>query len=181
MPKFHALLAGAATLFAAAAGAATPEWRTTTVDLPDGSKAEIKYVGDIPPKVSVTMPVVQDPRSAVVEDLTADMAEEEVDGGVPRARRVIQAPPAPIMPQPVPPQLVVAGEAPKGSTYQYTLITTGADGRVCTQRTEWKSRGRDKAPEVRRSDTGDGCATMSEPPAASAPAHEPLPVDPDAF
>ena len=60
------LLAGVATVsFAVAAPvAAEPapagqEWHTTTVALPDGYHAEIRYFGDVPPQVTVAMPTGQ--------------------------------------------------------------------------------------------------------------------------
>ena len=141
------------------------EWRTTTVDLPDGSKAEIKYVGDVPPRVNVSVPGAQEPRSALVDDVAP--ADDEAET-VPRARRVVQTRLAPT-PAALPaaailaPQLIIPADAPRGSTWHYTLITTGADGRVCSQRTEWTVRGRNQAPAVRRSDSGDGCAGLSPP------------------
>ncbi len=160
------LLATVATLLtASAAGAATQGWRTTTVDLPDGSQVEIDYAGDIAPKVRVSMPVVQETEPVLVEDRRDDVAY----GGIPRARRVIQPPqpgyvseaPVAQVPQPAAPQFVVAGDATKGSTYEYTLITTGADGRVCSQSTEWTSRGRGQDPAIKRTDRGEGCAAMN--------------------
>lgn len=193
MPRSHAILLGgaAALVCASAASASTDRWNTTTVELPDGSTAEIQYVGDIPPRVSISAPVVQD-TGAVIEGAAG---QEIAYGGLPRARRVIQAPtqPAPaisapaIPAQPAPPQFIIAGDAPKGSTYEYTLITTGADGRVCTQRTEWTSRGKGREPEVKQRDAGDGCATLAAPPASPAPA--PVltptpriePIDPDSI
>lgn len=182
-----ALLAGAAVLVNAgaafAAEPASPEWHTTTVALPDGSHAEIRYAGDVPPQVTVSMPV-QDRRAA----LTGKVADEVdgVDGSIPRARRIIEAHPAQPPSQATLPQLVVSGDAPEGSTYEYTLITTGADGKVCAQRTEWTSRGRGKEPQVRRDDTGEGCAAAapSAPaptPAPMAPDHKPIRIDPDAI
>ncbi|MBV1686947.1 hypothetical protein KRR38_04475 [Novosphingobium sp. G106] len=191
MPKhFAVLLAGAAGLFGAGsafAAPAGPEWHTTTVALPDGSQAEIRYVGDVPPQVTVSMPVVQK-RHAQADEVPDKV--DGVDGGIPRARRIIQARPNPPPPQATLPQLVVSGGAPEGSTYEYTLITTGTDGKVCAQRTEWTSRGRGKDPQVRRDDTGEGCASAApspEPapsapvPAPPAPDHKPIRIDPDAI
>ena len=156
MSRLHVIaFAGAAALSATAAFAAAPEWRTTTVALPDGSQAEIRYVGEVPPQVTVSMPVVQQPQAAVVEAETAD-------AGILRARRIVQPPqPTPLVPPPAP-QLVIA-----------------ADGKVCAQRTEWTSRGRGKEPSVRRTDTGEGCAALLVPvaPLPAAPAITPLNPD----
>lgn len=190
MPRVHAaLFAGAAVLAAGTASAATGQWHTTTVDLPDGSVAEIQYLGEVPPRVTVSMPVVQD-------DQADEIAEYEEDDALPaatRARRVVQArpQPRPAAPYPAAPQFIVAGDVPKGSTYEYTLITTGLDGRVCAQRTEWRSRGKGKEPEIRRSDTGEGCAATSgggpampasvPVPAPPIPRPKIVPVDPDAI
>ena len=189
MPKHPAILLIGAVALVSATAPASPEWRTTSVALPDGSRAEIRYVGDIPPQVTVSMPVVQDPHTAVADEGADEV--EDVDGGIPRARRIIQARPSRAAPQATLPQLVVAGDAPKGSTYEYMLITTGTDGKVCAQRTEWTSRGRGKDPEVRRNDSGEGCASAaltpapSAPPSSapppSAPPQKPVRIDPDAI
>ncbi|MFA7603762.1 MAG: hypothetical protein WCY29_12205 [Novosphingobium sp.] len=149
-PRITCLAGATALLLAEAAGAKPLEWRTMSVDLPDGSVAQIRYVGDVPPRVSVSIPVVQGEAAAE--------AVEEAYGGLPRARRVVRAPPAAPAAPPAPPQFVVGRDMPRGSTYEYTLITTNPDGKVCTQRTEWRSRGPGREPEVRRGDTGDGCA-----------------------
>ncbi|MCW1431317.1 hypothetical protein [Novosphingobium sp. JCM 18896] len=179
MRSFQAvLLAGGALLASAgAAQAADPQWHTTIVEMPDGSDIEIQYVGDIEPRVRVAMPVVQGASPAAVEPEGTPIAY----GGIPRARRVIQ-PPTPGVSQYAPqyaapvasvaaaPQFVIAGDQPKGSTYEYTLITTGADGKVCQQRTEWTSQGKNKEPRIKRVDSGEGCAGLIAPPPVSAPA-----------
>ncbi|RZK03861.1 MAG: hypothetical protein EOO76_01155 [Novosphingobium sp.] len=185
MPRFQAaLLAGAAILTSAtAAQAADPQWHTTIVEMPDGSDIEIQYVGDIEPRVRVAMPVVQGASPAAVEAEGTPIAY----GGIPRARRMIQPPApgvsqyapqyaAPSAPLSAPPQFVIAGDQPKGSTYEYTLITTGTDGKVCSQRTEWTSQGKNKEPRVKRVDSGEGCAGQIAPPPVSAPAMTPVPA-----
>lgn len=185
MPKLHSILLGGAALVCASAAQAAPapQWNTTTVELPDGSQAEIQYVGDIPPRVTISQPVVQD-TSATIDDTRGD---EVAYGGIPRARRVIQAPAvSPASPEPAPPQFIVSGDAPKGSTYEYSLITTGADGKVCTERTEWTSRGKGKDPQIKRTNSGEGCATLNAPltPAPvppAQPAPRVKPVDPDSI
>lgn len=158
-----ALLAGVSAAFCAGAAiAAEPQWRTMSVDLPDGSVAQIRYVGDIAPQVTVSMPVVQG--GEAVE--TIERIEERVaNGGIPRARRVIQPPPAYAY-QPEPritpvPQFVVADDQPWGMSYTYSVITTNPDGKVCTQRTEWMSRGAGREPRITHTDTGEGCAAPS--------------------
>lgn len=167
MPRLKTALFGVAAVLAGAGSAVaqTPEWRTTTVDLPDGSRAQIRYLGDVPPQVTVAMPASRRDRAARTED-PIDAAS-----GIPRARRVIEAPsgvPAP----PAEPRLdyVFPADAPSGATYNYTSITFGADGRACVRRTDWTSRGRRKAPDVARTDSGDGCLAASAAPAAMAPA-----------
>ena len=192
MPKHHAaLLAGAATLAFAIlspAAAVGQEWHTTTAALPDGSTAEIRYAGDVPPQVTIAMEPAPDWRRRAAGGLAQD-AWTEADagyGGIPRARRIIQPRAAPAAPQAALPQFVVPKDAPRGATYHYTLITTGTDGKVCVQRNEWISRGRSKEPEVRQSNAGEGCAgtralPAPPPPPQSAPAHPPIQVDPDAF
>lgn len=190
MPRFQAaLLAGAVLASASTAQAADPQWHTTIVEMPDGSDIEIQYVGDIEPRVRVAMPVVQGASPTAVEAEGTPIAY----GGIPRARRVIQ-PPVPGVSQyapqyapqygvpatglPAAPQFVIAGDQPKGSTYEYTLITTGADGKVCSQRTEWTSQGKNKEPRIKRTDTGAGCAGLIAPPPAApqyAPAPAPVP------
>lgn len=188
MRKYHSVLLASVALICASAASAAPglQWHTTTVALPDGSQAEIQYVGDIPPRVSIAQPVVQD-TSASIEDTRG---EEVAYGGIPRARRIVQRPSAeapgmaPAPQEPAPPQFIVSGDAPKGSTYEYSLITTGADGRVCTERTEWTARGKGKQPQIKKTNSGEGCAALSAQP-GPAPVPQPAPriqpVDPDAI
>jgi hypothetical protein len=136
-----------------AAAAAQPAWHTMSVELPDGSIAEVRYVGDIPPRVMVAAPVVQDVAPASYR-------------GIPRARRVIARPEAQPQARPEPeptPRLIVAGEMPRGTSYEYSLISTDPEGRVCTQRTEWTSRGYGLEPKITHSDIGDGCAVQTGP------------------
>jgi hypothetical protein len=181
----RALFAGIAAIASATAAGAAEQWNTTSIALPDGSVAEIEYLGDVPPRVTIAAPVIEyaEPGEAL------EYEYEDADAALPvatRARRMVEPRPAP---SPEAPQFVIAGDAPSGSTYEYTLITTGADGKVCTQRTEWRSRGPGNEPETRRSDTGDGCEEASAP-LAPAPAPAPegaiprpriVPVDPDAI
>lgn len=164
----------AGLLGVSAAGAAPPEWRTMSIGLPDGSVAEVQYVGDIPPRITVSAPVVQD---VPTTEAVGDLGDDVVYGAMPRARRIVQAHPQPGLQQSESPQLIVLGAAPRGSRYQYTLITTGTDGRACTQRTQWLSRGPGKEPEVTRTDTGYGCAAAG----GAAPWLEAAPFDPDLF
>jgi hypothetical protein len=135
------------------AAAAPVQWHTAEVALPDGSVAEIQYVGDIPPRISVAMPVVQ------AEAAAQDGGGDGASGSIPRARRLVQArPDAPAAAgYTPPPPFIFAADTPAGSTYEYSLITTNVDGTVCTQRTEWTSRGKGKEPEVKRRDIGEGC------------------------
>lgn len=138
----------AMTPLGSGAVAAQPAWHTMSVELPDGSIAEVRYVGDIPPRVTIAAPVVQD-------------VEPQAYPGIPRARRVIARPEAPpqLVAGPAPsPQLIVAGEMPRGASYEYSLISTDPEGRVCTQRTEWTSRGYGLEPKITHTDIGEGCA-----------------------
>jgi hypothetical protein len=180
-----ALFASIATIAAASAAGATEQWNTTSVALPDGSVAEIEYLGDVPPRVTISTPVID----YAEPDDALGYGDEDANAALPvatRARRVVEPPSAN---HPDAPRFVIAGDAPSGSTYEYSLITTGADGRVCTQRTEWRSRGPGREPETRRTDTGDGCEDVS-PALTPAPAPAPegpiprpriVPLDPDAI
>lgn len=177
MPKrYTAMLACPALFLAGGAIAAPLEWNLATVALPDGSVAEIEYVGDIPPRVTIAVPVVQDSRAS----------GNASNDAIPAARRVLHAPPPSqaVAPEGQSPERFVR-DMPAGSTYEYTLITTRADGKVCDQKTEWTSRGPGNDPSVRRIDTGEGCAAVAPPPAPRAPnppapAHPPVRIDPDA-
>jgi hypothetical protein len=191
-----ALVAGLAAMSLVGTAGAAERWNTTSVALPDGSVAEIEYMGDVPPRVTIFEPEFADDRAAddfdyrEYEDDYDDVEYDAADAAPPvatRARRFIQ--PRSAVPEPYPdvPQFVVAGDPPSGSTYDYTLITTGADGSVCTQRTEWRSRGGDEEPEVRRTESGAGCADAAGDfapapvPDTAIPRPKIVPVDPDAF
>jgi hypothetical protein len=177
MVKLHsAMLAGAAMLsFGGSALAQSPEWRTMAVDLPNGSTAQIRYAGEVPPQVTVAMVTPQDQRDRDFYECYdaygyfghySPCFRHGGDHARHAARRVIQAPSSNAVGlQAMPQQFVVPAGSPRGSRYHYMLISTAPNGQVCTQRTEFLSRGPDKEPLVTRTDS-EGCAAISAPPPA---------------
>lgn len=187
MPKLRtAVIAGAATLLlASAAYAATAQFHTMSVDLPDGSVAHITYAGDVAPKVAVAanpaeyLGVAADPFLAMDQDFArvsaimqaqrqdmmrqvAAMQRQGVAGG--------QAAP-----------FVVTGTMPAGAEYSYTMVSTSNGGKSCTRTVEWRSNGVAKVPQVTRASAGDCGAVKAgegvKPVPVSAPARA-APIDP---
>jgi hypothetical protein len=177
MAKLHtAMFAGIAILsLAGSAHAQAPENHAMSVALPNGSTAEIRYVGPVAPQVTVAMATPPDAGDGPFYECYDAFGyfghyspcfrhggHRERDA----AKRLVAPPPQSrvVGPQGMPPQFVVPEHAPRGSRYHYMLISTAPDGQICAQRTEWLSRGPGKEPQVTRTDTGDGCAAMAVPP-----------------
>jgi hypothetical protein len=186
MPKLRtALLAGAGTLlFAGVATAATAKFHTMSVDLPDGSVAQIQYVGDVAPKVSVVPVAAEDaayadPFAAMDADfarVSAMMEQQQED--MMRQVALMQRDAAT---SGQPGQFVVTGNLPAGTSYHYTMVSTSGGNGTCTQSVEWRSDGSGKQPQVMRTSSGDCGAVKSgegdKPVPVSAP-QKVTPVDP---
>ena len=176
------VLAGAASVVVAGAAlAATGKLKTMQVDLHDGSVAQIEYVGDVAPKV-VLLPAPQaapvlDP-FAELDRMTAQM--EQQHAMMMQQMAALQQHAASGSGQPG--QVVVTGNMPAGSSYQYTVVSTSnGKGGSCTQTIEWNSDGSTKEPQVTRASSGDCDAVKpnDKPVPAAAPQAEPAkPFDP---
>jgi hypothetical protein len=170
MQPIALLACAAALLCGGAAVAAAPEPRTLAVDLPDGSVAHVTYFGEVAPQVTVAMLPPQDPPEGVFYECYdaygyfgyySPCFRHRLGS---RGKGPVELPPNAVVLESLPPQLVVPANAAPGSRYHYTVISTAPDGRVCTQRTEWRSRGRDREPLITRTDVGEGCVALMPPP-----------------
>lgn len=187
MPKLRtAMIAGAATLlFAGVAVAATANLHTMQVSLPDGSVAQITYVGDTAPKVAIAPVDAQaaasaDPFAAMDRDfarVSAMMAAQHQQAMQQVAAMQQQAAAAGAQPG----KVFIAGTMPQGSSYSYSVVSSSNGRGSCTQSVEWRSDGAGKEPQVTRASSGDcGAAKSGEgdkPVPVSAP-QKAQPVDP---
>jgi hypothetical protein len=186
MPKLRtAVIAGAATLlFAGAAIAATTNLHTMRVSLPDGSVAQITYVGDTAPKIAIEP----------VDALPAAFAEPfaAMDRDFARVSAIMEAQRQQAMQQVValqrqaavgaqPGKVFVPGAVPAGGSYSYTVVSSSDGQGSCTQSVEWRSDGTGKQPLVTRASSGDcGAAKGGEgnKPVPVAAPQKAAPVDP---
>lgn len=185
------VLAGSAIFLLAAGGTAlaTGKLKTMTVDLNNGTVAEIEYAGDVAPTVKV-VPV--GPLLAAAPDPVTDMDRVFAEMEARRAQMMQQvaemqrqAAAAGAQAGQAPGQMVVTTSMPSGSTYNYTVVsTTSANGRSCTQTVHYSSDGKAAEPKVTKATSGDCDAvkTSEEAIPASAPAQKqpsPQPRDPN--
>lgn len=176
------LLAGAASvLLAGAALAATGAGKTMQVVLQDGSVAQIEYVGDVAPTVTL----VQAPQQAAALDRFAEL--DRMAAAMEQQHRAMMQQMAELQRQAgeaasQPGQVVVSGTMPAGSSYQYTVVSSSSgQGGSCTQTIEWRSDGTAKEPQITRASSGDCDAVKpnDKPVPASSPQAEPdKPFDP---
>jgi hypothetical protein len=141
---------GAVTL-AGAAFAATRDTHMLRVPLPDGSVAQVEYVGSVPPRVTVSPAVPAFTPFGIFDRSAFDM-ERQMDAMMRQISSMARAPLA------AGTGLDVAayGNAPAGSS-SVTIVTTSNGSKTCTRRTEVDSLGAGKAPKVVSSLSGD-CA-----------------------
>jgi len=164
MRKAHAIVLaglGAATLAGAAAAASGKATHHMTVPLPDGSVANIEYVGDVAPKVDVSpAPAAWGfPGFGLFDRSFADM-QRQIDAMVRQANEMASRPVAGT------PGMNVAayGNMPAGST-SVTVVSTSNGASTCTRATEVTSLGAGKPPKVVSNLSGD----CSAAPAAAVP------------
>jgi hypothetical protein len=179
------MIAGAATLlFAGAAVAATAELHTMQVNLPDGSVAQITYVGDTAPKVAIEPVDGQaaaylDPFAAMDRDFArmSAMMEAQRQQAMQQVAAMQQQAAAGAQPG----KVFIAGTMPQGTSYSYTVVSSSNGQGSCTQSVELRSDGAGKEPQVTRASSGDcGAAKSGEgdkPVPVSAP-QKAAPVDP---
>jgi hypothetical protein len=177
-----ALLAVAGLALAAGAAQASEQLKTMRVALPDGSVAQIRYTGDVAPRVEVVpvearRVIAYDPFfemrriSAMMEArhhaMMRQMAELQQ-----RAREAAAAGTV------APGQVLVSGSLPAGVSYSYTMVSSsGANG--CTQVVEYRSDGSGAEPQVTRTSSGD-CSAVNRNPAPVPVAAPAKPAEPAA-
>jgi hypothetical protein len=188
MRKLHAALlaAGGAALVAGTAYAAG-KINTMNVALPDGSIAQIRYEGDVAPKVAI-VPVEAGANDTFANGTFANdpFAELERMSAMMQARHQAMMRQVAEMQQRAqrqilaaqqgrgggqPGQIVVSTNAPAGS-YSFTSVTTTSAG-GCTETVQYRSDGSGAEPKVTRASSGD-CSAVSKnappvPAAAAAP------------
>lgn len=174
------LAAGALALSAGGALAASERMKTMQVALPDGSVAQIRYSGEVAPRVRV-VPV--EAREVAAYDPFAEM---ERISAMMRARHAammremaeLQRQAATVAASGAP-GVVVTGNVPAGTRYSYTVVTSNGN---CTQRVEYRSDGSRAQPKVTQASSGD-CSAVNKNPApvpVSAPAKPKAPAVPAA-
>jgi hypothetical protein len=166
------LAGGAALLVAGTAAAAAEKLHTMNVALPDGSVAQIQYVGDVAPRVAVEQ---ADPRTMVAIDLFAQL--DQIAAAMEAQHRAMIQQMAALQQaaadgaKGAPGQTLVA-QVPAGVHYSYYSSTTDANG--CTQTVQYSSDGSGAAPKVTQASAGNcDAAKPAGPVPASAPAKAP--------
>jgi uncharacterized membrane protein len=146
------------------------------VRMADGSVQQIRYVGDVAPRV-VAVPVAQvdpmlaafgpDSPFAMMDRISAQMDAQMA--GMMRQAAMMQSM--------TPEQLQQAAMRSGGGagTTSFTMISTsGADGQVCSQSVRTVSMGDGKAPQVIRT-ASDGCNAAVSKPQGLTPTAAPAP------
>lgn len=180
--KTHTTLIVGGILALAAGGAAyaAENLHTTTVDLGDGSVAQIEYSGDVAPQVTV-IPV--DARARIAMDPFAEMDRAFAQMEAQRqqmmqrvAQMQQQAAASGAQVNHGPGQVMVSTNMPAGSNFHYTVVTSASrNGKSCTQTVEYSSDGKSAEPRITRASSGDCDAVkpLDKPIPASVPAAQP--------
>lgn len=147
---------GALTI-AGAALAGSRDTHMLRVPLPDGSVAQVEYVGSVPPKVTVSPAVPAFTPFGMLDRSAFDM-ERQMDAIMQQISSMARAPLAGTGAH-----VAAYGNAPPGSS-SVTIVTTSNGSKTCTRRTEVDSLGPGKAPKVVSSLSGD-CAGGTAAPA----------------
>lgn len=172
------LIGAAACMAAGGAAFAAGKSQVKTVDLGNGSVAQIEYAGDIAPRVTI-VPAESDP-FAQMDRMFAQMEAQRQQMMQQVAEMQRQATASGSQGNQMPGQIVVSTNAPAGSSYSYTVVTsTSANGKSCTQTVEYSSDGKGAEPKVTRASSGDCDAVKPNenpvPAAAPAPVQQPRP------
>jgi hypothetical protein len=161
------ILAGAAALLAAGtAHAATDKVQRMNVALPDGSVAQIEYVGEVAPRVKVEP---ADARRLVLFDPFAGF--ERIAAMMEAQRRAMLLQMAALEQAAMQaaigaPTTTLVGGVPGTVRYSYVSSTTDANG--CTRTVEYRSDGSGAEPRVTQASAGN-CDSLR-------PAPGPIPV-----
>jgi hypothetical protein len=168
LPAF-ALTAAAAAALAGTAVAAAPNSHVMNVPLPDGSVAQIEYVGNVAPKVTIA------PRpmaSAAADawgmpfpsfagfDRMIDQMQRQSQQMIQQAQQMSRQPNGIAAPY-----IASYANMPAGQT-STTVVSISNNGSTCTRSTEVVSQGPGKAPKVTSSVSGQ-CAKA--PPSPTHP------------
>lgn len=145
-----------AVTLAGAAFAAARNTHMLSVPLPDGSVAQVEYVGSVPPRVTVS-PAVPAFTPFGMLDRSAFDIERQMDAMMQQISSMARVPAVGGTGLDV----AAYGNAPAGSS-SVTIVTTSSGGKTCTRRTEVNSQGPGKPPKVASSLTGD-CAGGAAP------------------
>ncbi|MDH7640076.1 hypothetical protein [Sphingomonas oryzagri] len=151
------------------------------VHMPDGSIQQVRYTGDVAPRVVAVPVATADPMMvafgpdspfAMMDRISAQM-DAQMAGMMHQAA---------MMQSMTPEQLQQAAMRSGGGagTTSFTMVSsTGADGQVCSQSVRTVSLGDGKAPQIQRTSSGDCGSTVSRPQGltpTAAPAAQAAPV-----
>jgi hypothetical protein len=177
--KLRTTLLAGGVLFLAAGGAALAagKLKTETVDLGNGSVAQIEYAGDIAPRVTV-VPV----QAQAVAENDPFMQMDRIFARMEAQRQQMMQQVAEMQRRAAasggqPGQVIVSTNMPAGSNYHYTVVTsTSSNGKSCTQTVEYSSDGKGAEPKITRASSGD-CEAV-KPNDKPIPASAPVPAQP---
>jgi hypothetical protein len=149
---------GAVTLTGAVA-AASRDIHNLNVPLPDGSTVRVEYVGNIPPKVTVTPTPVTGPLApfGLFDRSVFDM-DRQIDAMIRQVDQMARQPIAGTQGF----NVASYGNEPAGSA-SVTIVSTSNGAQTCTQRTDVTSEGPGKAPKVVTSVSGNCGDTRATP------------------
>lgn len=194
LPNSKYLIAGAAIalLSAGVAEAATAKLHTMNVAAPDGSIVEVRYTGDVAPRVQVVPATsVQDTADAgmmmdpfIQMQRVSAMMDAQMHAMMQRAAMMQQQ--AAQMQQQViaasahgqqgmPEVTTVAGTVPQGVHMTYVSTTTDANG--CTRTVSYSSDGSGAAPKLIKA-SSDTCEAAGKSAPAAIPAKAEVPAHP---
>jgi len=162
------VLAGVAAALAGAAIAASPKTHVMNVPLPDGSIAQIEYVGDVAPRVTLAPAPVPEglwPTGLVPSFAGFDRMMEQMDRQMRQIEQMARQPGGA-------PGVNVAsyGSLPAGAN-SVSIVSVSNGGGTCTRTTEVVSEGPGKPPKVTSNVSGScDAAAQPAPPAVPAPA-----------
>ena len=160
------LIAGAAVLaLAGAAIAAKPQTHAMDVPLAGGTVVHVEYVGDVPPKVTVTpAPLAGDLwMGGMPAFANFDHMFEQMDRQIHQIEQMARQPAGgPAM------NVASYGNLPAGAD-SVSVVTVSNGGSSCTRSTEVVSQGAGKPPKVTTNVSGN-CGPAAQPLPQAAPA-----------
>jgi len=157
------LVAGAGALtLAGVAVAAADNAHVMKVVMPDGSVAQIRYVGDTPPQVvavpaAQVMPVAMADPFAMMDRIAYEM-DRRMDAMLQQAAAIQQAAPNGQLSE-----AALKSMPPGTVSYSYTSYSSG-NGASCSQSVQVTSLGANQAPKVERQSQGDCSAVNTRKP-----------------